>query len=298
MSLDDPSLDPLKWGPTTLGTGSGQIGWAMDLSGLETASGYSIADYENEVVEAFERWEDVSDVDFGMVDVSDADVVFQVGSLDAGAGLASISFVNRGDVDQILSGTITMDADRTWTPEGQPGGSDFFAVALHEVGHVLGLAHIDDSSQIMNATIRVDDLGDLDIDAVQELYGDADVPDSGDAIAFDDEGTDETSESGDTSEVEASAEDGGGGGGIALVFGLLAAVLAFIFGGGSGGAAAVAIAAGDVDDDPDDLPELDEDGLPPEIMVHEHPVFLAEDGIPHGYGCDCACCSESIDDFA
>ena len=294
MSLDDPSLDPLKWGQTTLGTASGQIGWSMDLSGLNRADGYSVAAFEAEVEQAFSRWEDVADVDFGMVDASEADVRFQVGSLAAGAGLASISFTDRGAVDLILSGTITMDADRTWTPEGQPGGSDFFAVALHEVGHILGLAHIDDGSQIMNATVLVDDVGSLDIDAVQELYGEAEVPDTGDSMLFDEEDPEDVSDGGDAS---GSGDDGGGGGGGAgILIGLLAAIVAFIFGGGSG-AAAVAVAAADVEDDEDDLPDLDGDGLPPAVMVHEHAVFLPEDGVPHGHDCDCACCVGAMDEF-
>ena len=293
MSLDDPTADPLKWGSTTLGTESGQIGWAMDLSDLKRADGYSLTDFEIEVEQALARWEDVADVDFGMVDASEADVLIGVGSLASGAGLASVSFSDLGSVDQILSGTITMDADRTWTPEGQTGGSDFFAVALHEVGHILGLGHIDDSTQIMSATVRVDDLGGLDIAAVRELYGEAEQPDEGDALLFEGEVADEDADDNDVAdrnETTSSSEDDGGGG-IALLLGLFAAVIAFFFGGGGGAAAAVAVAAGDVEDD-EDVPDLGEDGLPPAMMVDEHVAYLPEDGAPHGHGCDCACCAQ------
>ena len=295
MSLDDPSLDPLKWGSTTLGTESGRIGWAMDLTGLDAADGYAISDFETEVEEAFARWEDVANVDFGMVATSDADVVFRMGVLDDGAGLARISFANIGSVDQIQSGSITMDADRVWTPEGQTGGSDFFAVALHEVGHILGLAHIADTTQIMNATVFVDDVGNLDIAAVQELYGDADVPDTGDSILFEGEDPDDPDAPDEgTDEIETSGDDGGGGA-FALVLGLFAALMAFFLGGGGAGAAVVA-AAGDLDDN-DDLSELDDDGLPPAILVHEHAVYLPEDDVPHGHDCGCACCTGTYDDY-
>ena len=291
MSLEDPSLEPLKWGTSTLGSGSGQIGWAMDLTGLNRADGYSVEAFEAQVEDAFGHWEEVANIDFGMVPAAEADILFQVAPLEMGAGLARVTFSEEGPVDLILSGEITIDGDRIWTPEGQDGGSDFAAVALHEVGHVLGLAHIEDPDAIMNATIFVDDLSERDVDAIQELYGAAEVGDESDPKTFE-----------EGAETPEDDDDGGSGGPIGLLVAFFAAIVAFFFGGGSAGVAVIA-AAGDLDDGGDDamgvpdLPELGDDGLPPAIMVEEHTAFLPEDGKPHGHGCDCACCSDQLDDF-
>ncbi|MFI5530266.1 matrixin family metalloprotease [Kitasatospora sp. NPDC051853] len=75
-----------------------------------------------------------------------------------GGTLASAEFPPRGK--------LHFDLVETWTE------SSLFNVALHEIGHVLGLAHSDDPSSLMFPIDRNTSLVDAEsIDAVRSLYG-------------------------------------------------------------------------------------------------------------------------------
>ena len=304
MSTDHTVPIPLKWGSTTLQTGSGTIEYTADLTGLDFSDSFTISDFYTEVDQAFARWEDVADVDFVKVTSGSADVSFGVGLLadPAAAGLASISYIPFDDVGKITSGSVTMDLDRVWAPEGGAEGLDFFAVALHEIGHILGLRHIDDPTEIMNPVITVDDLGDNDIAAIQALYGEA-----GDG-GGDSEPVDEDSD--DEENPPAEDDGGGGGGGIAaLILGLLAAIVAVFSGGGGAAAATTLVAAGRIDGEDDasetlddgipdvDIPDLDPEEFLPQIVVDDHYVYIGDDGHAHDHGCGCGMCCQRDDDW-
>ncbi len=72
-------------------------------------------------------------------------------------------------------GDIYMDFDSTWTRFKQPPttGLDFFAGVLHEVGHALGLDHVNDSASIMYPTIEIGKMKGLsqdDVNGIRALY--------------------------------------------------------------------------------------------------------------------------------
>ena len=59
----------------------------------------------------------------------------------------------------------------TFDPKGRPmEPDDIRVVAMHEVGHVLGLDHSKDSTDIMFPTAKVRDLSDRDVRTVRLLY--------------------------------------------------------------------------------------------------------------------------------
>lgn len=69
---------------------------------------------------------------------------------------------------QIQSAVITL---ATFDPKGRPMESDDIrVVATHEVGHLLGLDHSRDSTDIMFPTAKVRDLSDRDARTVMLLY--------------------------------------------------------------------------------------------------------------------------------
>jgi predicted Zn-dependent protease len=68
----------------------------------------------------------------------------------------------------IQSAVITI---ATFDPKGRPmDGDDIRVVAMHEVGHLLGLDHSKDSTDLMFPTARVRELSDRDVRTVLLLY--------------------------------------------------------------------------------------------------------------------------------
>jgi|GEM_PF-2490558 len=135
--------------------------------------------------EAFNRWGQVCALEFiEVTDDSPVDlpVSFHHGShgdgypFDDGGGsdgntLAHAFFPPPAGGD--WAGSLHFDEYEIW--KDQPGGSGIrlFNVALHEIGHLLGLQHSQDNSAIMYAYYAEDrnDLQPDDIAGVQSLYG-------------------------------------------------------------------------------------------------------------------------------
>lgn len=270
-----------KWGDPTFGTPSGEISWSSELNGdLAIAAGFDLDDIENSLRSAFDTWESVAAVDFvevasgGAVTVSNAVLDWPV------VGLAGPTPVDPSDFLPMTFGEIIFSQELTnpttlqefaWSPNGGGGTIDFFAVALHEIGHIIGLAHPDDPDQVMNAIIQVDGLGLGDIQGAQFLYGtDGDdipvepgIPENADALG-----------------LSGGGDGGGGGGGAGLIVGIIALIAAFFTGGASLALAAAQI--GRMNDDETD--ELAEDDGPIQMdPLDVAAIFNSFDGCGHGY---------------
>lgn len=275
------SAGDVKWGEPTLGTSSGTVTWAADYTdGLTMAAGFDSADFDTALSDAFNAWEVVASVDFEMVSWgSEPDITLATGALSGGAaGTAQITFGGNAGLSEIFSGAITFADNLTWSPYGGSGGVDFYAVALHEIGHVIGLEHVDDRSEIMNPVIFADNLGDGDIAGAQFLYG----TDSGDAETPPVSAPDDPAP--EPLAVEATGGDGGGGGAIGLLLGLIAALIGIFVGGGSG--AGIALVAGHVPDEDEDDEEMGETHLS-QVFVPELPLpAIAVEDLPGQIGCE------------
>ena len=137
------------------------------------------------ITEAFGRWAAVSALEFPQIqatETSDLAIAFHRGSHGDGypfddAGGPDGNTLAHGFFPPPQggqwAGTLHFDEFETW--KDQPGGSGtrLYNVALHEIGHVLGLDHSQDANAIMYAYYSEDrnDLRADDIAGIQSLYG-------------------------------------------------------------------------------------------------------------------------------
>ncbi|MEO1239023.1 MAG: matrixin family metalloprotease [Pseudomonadota bacterium] len=165
-------LADIKWGTPVIGVGGGNVQWDMDLrTGLSFDENlYDIQDFEDAIRDAFQVWEDAADINF-VESVRDAEISIEMGSLPGSTvGLAELTFFDLAGTDQFVDVDITLDSNEIWAPYGETDLS-FYAVTAHEIGHALGLLHVDDESQIMHDILLVDDLAQGDRDGAEEIYG-------------------------------------------------------------------------------------------------------------------------------
>lgn len=131
--------------------------------------GYTV-DMGRAAEDAFSRWERVGGIPVSFAMVRDSgNVDVEVKWIDAfpfeRAGQADIVWDRQG---WVVHGTLTL---ATHTFHGQQLTPDAVqTVALHEIGHLLGLGHSDDPRDVMYASTEVHDLTLRDRQTAQLLY--------------------------------------------------------------------------------------------------------------------------------
>lgn len=128
--------------------------------------------------DAFNQWASVSCLSFSEVKSGgDISVSWESGDhsdgypFDGPLGVLAHAFYPE-------DGRVHFDEDELWTDDNPPSGIDLATVTLHELGHILGLAHSTDTQAVMYAYYggRRRNLRTDDKQGIQSIYGSCDCP--------------------------------------------------------------------------------------------------------------------------
>jgi hypothetical protein len=168
--MGDYALEGPRWGTGAAGTGGGTVTWAVD-STIPTG-------FVSLIQAAFATWAAAANIAFQQVAATaSAQIDFTLGGIDGlGNTLGYANYSYSGQ--RMQSVAVTFDSGEGW--HAVSGGRvvstqnvDLSLVALHEIGHALGLDHYNTKPEVMNAILNtgIKTLAAGDIAGIQALYG-------------------------------------------------------------------------------------------------------------------------------
>ncbi len=182
-----PELSGTKWGSHEPGTAGGVVTWSIAPSGedihwfTEEQAGTSFSvdpatvytfDFEASIRMAFAEWSRYGNIEFVQVtdpggaagDQIDPDIRIFFAPIP-GNTLGFAFFPSPLEVP--IAGDILLDVDRSLNFDVPL----FEGLAIHEIGHALGLEHIETVDAIMNSILTQPDILADDIAGIREIYG-------------------------------------------------------------------------------------------------------------------------------
>ncbi len=162
------------------------VGW--DGPGLGSASlTYHIGDIPENIDDAqfraaieaaFAAWTDFADITVEETSIrrqrDSIDINFA--SIDGQGSTLAKAYFPDDVIRSRIAGDIVFDSNERWEFGNLRGSAatDLLLVAVHEIGHALGLEHIEDRSSVMYDSVSPNQfftgLSQVDIDAIQTLY--------------------------------------------------------------------------------------------------------------------------------
>ncbi len=138
--------------------------------------GFITGQFINVIRAAFDAWEAVTNIDFiESSDSSNIDIRLGYGDIDGPSGTLGIAYYSYDSDDILTQSFIEFDESENWdmTIGAPQSGFGAYVVALHEIGHAIGISHSNVSGAVMAAFYNssLSGLTQDDINAAQAIYG-------------------------------------------------------------------------------------------------------------------------------